>query len=198
MYWIFSDFIDPLMRSCFYITEGEGRGSEVLFYRKPTWSKLIKLGKLQLEKNFLPIDYYAASNTSDDHYFNNNLINCKKNNFTNTTMKTNVNSTNQYINVKKLINKLPTIRFLPKKTSVRPITNLKSKTSSIKTFKTHFGKAVSSTASTFSNASNNNNNGAIYSNSDLYNSFHVLKNIYNSRPVSSVYFINLYIVYIFI
>jgi hypothetical protein len=55
MYWVFTDFINLLLGSCFYVTEGEGRGSEILFYRKPIWSKIVETGKKQMNKHFLPV-----------------------------------------------------------------------------------------------------------------------------------------------
>ena len=52
IYWIFNDFINPLLSVCFYVTEGEGIGSELLYYRKPTWAFLMKKGEEQLKNTF--------------------------------------------------------------------------------------------------------------------------------------------------
>ena len=52
MYWIFNDFVNPLLSVCFYVTEGEGIGSELLYYRKPTWALLMKKGEEQLKNTF--------------------------------------------------------------------------------------------------------------------------------------------------
>lgn len=29
MYWIFNDFVNPILSNCFYITEAEGRGCDI-------------------------------------------------------------------------------------------------------------------------------------------------------------------------
>jgi len=55
VYWIFTSFINPLLGNCFYITEGEGLGSELLFFRKSVWSNLVKKGELQLQKSFMEV-----------------------------------------------------------------------------------------------------------------------------------------------
>lgn len=86
IYWIFTEFINPLVAVCFYVTEGEGHGSQLLFYRKPVWSVLMKMGKKQLNLSFSQLP------PSD-------------------------NSNKQYQDV-------PLVRFVPKKKSLRPITNM--------------------------------------------------------------------------
>ena len=53
--WVFSDFINPLLSSSFYVTEVEGRGTEVYYYRKPVWAGIIQRGKQQLFSNFVPV-----------------------------------------------------------------------------------------------------------------------------------------------
>jgi hypothetical protein len=55
MEWVYSDFVNNLIAVCFYATEAEGRGSEVLYYRKPVWSRIVQLGKQQLVQNFVPV-----------------------------------------------------------------------------------------------------------------------------------------------
>ena len=40
-FWIFEQFINPLITSSFYVTEAEGHGSEVHYYRKGVWNKMI-------------------------------------------------------------------------------------------------------------------------------------------------------------
>jgi hypothetical protein len=52
VYWIFAEFINPLIAAFFYVTEGEGMGSQLLYYRKPVWSALMRLGKKQLNLSF--------------------------------------------------------------------------------------------------------------------------------------------------
>ena len=48
MDWVYSDFINPLLAANFYATEVEGRGAEVLYYRKHVWARIVKRGKQQL------------------------------------------------------------------------------------------------------------------------------------------------------
>ena len=55
MYWVFSSFVNDLLSVCFYVTEGEGLGSELLYYRKRVWASLMKLGETQLEESFILI-----------------------------------------------------------------------------------------------------------------------------------------------
>ncbi len=55
LFWIFDDFINPLLGACFYITEAQDRGCEVQFFRKPTWSKVVLLGKEQVKAGFIPL-----------------------------------------------------------------------------------------------------------------------------------------------
>ena len=55
LFWIFDDFINPLLGACFYITEAQDRGCEVQFFRKPMWSKVVSLGKEQVKGGFVPL-----------------------------------------------------------------------------------------------------------------------------------------------
>lgn len=43
MTWMYCDFIFPLLKSLFYITETEYLGDQVVYYRKPVWTKLRSL-----------------------------------------------------------------------------------------------------------------------------------------------------------
>ena len=40
MRWLYRQFIIPLLRTTFYITETEFSGSKVLYYRRPVWSRI--------------------------------------------------------------------------------------------------------------------------------------------------------------
>ena len=40
MRWLYRQFIIPLLRTTFYITETEFTGSKVLYYRRPVWSRI--------------------------------------------------------------------------------------------------------------------------------------------------------------
>ena len=60
MYWIYDDFINSIIASCFYATEVEGRGSEVLYYRKPIWASIVQRGQHQLVDNFIQVLYFVS------------------------------------------------------------------------------------------------------------------------------------------
>jgi len=53
MRWLYCQFIIPLLRSAFYITETEFTGSNVLYYRRPIWSRIKKLSMKILLKQGL-------------------------------------------------------------------------------------------------------------------------------------------------
>jgi hypothetical protein len=55
MEWVYCEFINPLIAANFYATEVEGRGAEVLYYRKPVWARIVQRGKEQLCNNFVPV-----------------------------------------------------------------------------------------------------------------------------------------------
>jgi len=46
--WVFCDFIFPLLRNTFYITETEFTGNQMKYYRKPIWAKIRKLSIFSL------------------------------------------------------------------------------------------------------------------------------------------------------
>lgn len=53
--WVYAEVVNSLIAVCFYVTEAEGRGAEVLYYRKPLWARIVRLGKQQLVQNFVPV-----------------------------------------------------------------------------------------------------------------------------------------------
>jgi hypothetical protein len=53
--WIFTEVIPPLIATCFYVTEGEGTGSRVLFYRKQEWEVLRAIGESQMGSHFVKV-----------------------------------------------------------------------------------------------------------------------------------------------
>lgn len=57
MEWVYCEFINPLIAANFYATEVEGRGAEVLYYRKPVWARIVQRGKEQLCNNFVPVRF---------------------------------------------------------------------------------------------------------------------------------------------
>ncbi len=61
LFWLFDDFVNPLLGACFYVTEAQDRGCEVGFYRKPTWSKVVSIGKEQIKAGFVPIAQSCSS-----------------------------------------------------------------------------------------------------------------------------------------
>lgn len=53
--WIFSDFLVSVLAANFYITEGEGTGTETLYYRKRDWKILEEIGMHQMSMNFMQV-----------------------------------------------------------------------------------------------------------------------------------------------
>lgn len=62
IHWLFCKYLIPLLRSTFYITEGEFCAKRVLYYRKPVWSMFRSVSmKLLLEHQYIEIDGKEAS-----------------------------------------------------------------------------------------------------------------------------------------
>lgn len=55
LYWVFTDIVIPLLVSAFYVTEGEGTGTETLYFRKRDWHVLSSIGELQMQANFVKV-----------------------------------------------------------------------------------------------------------------------------------------------
>jgi hypothetical protein len=53
--WMYESFINPMLSSYFYITEAEGRGTEVLFYRKPIWFRILQKAKDNMDDHFMQV-----------------------------------------------------------------------------------------------------------------------------------------------
>lgn len=53
MFWIFNDFVISVLVANFYITEGEGTGTQTLYYTKYDWKILEEIGKKQMNQNFM-------------------------------------------------------------------------------------------------------------------------------------------------
>ena len=191
--WLFEMFLNPLINTSFYVTEAEGRGAEVHYYRKGVWNRILKKAKQQMGDHFmkivnhsilpptvppilphpgakacgnkewlqqgdqsntkkqydnlnssqinrsrdllstiadkgsmkvnsrLPTDFISQptqnSNNSNDNNDNNN------NNNNNNNLKLSQQKIEPVINLETA----PAVRFVPKKLSVRPITNLKAR-----------------------------------------------------------------------
>ena len=61
MFWVFDEFINPIISACFYCTEAQDKGCEVLFYRKQIWSYIIAKGCNQLKNNFIPVSDFIIN-----------------------------------------------------------------------------------------------------------------------------------------
>lgn len=283
MNWLYAEFVNSLIAACFYATEVEGRGAEVLFYRKPLWARIVNKGKIQLFRNFVPVrlhhfpfalhviaccnhmsvfifviffqlvcseeahlmvppgltrapsigavapftvpaahsisrsstslalaqeptgpvppaagmqrlsslppangtalppstqsgsmlfnellraNTYPVASLADE---NNNIIT----NLPISRTSTGVNKVNHSVRLKNFLLRLPVVRFVPKKSSVRAITNLRSKRSSNGTYAYNGG--------TFTTG-NGQQIGEVLTNSALYNCLHVLKSVHASNP----------------
>jgi hypothetical protein len=55
IYWVFTDVVIPVVTSAFYVTEGEGTGTETLYFRKSDWQVLSAIGELQMKTNFVKV-----------------------------------------------------------------------------------------------------------------------------------------------
>lgn len=92
--WIFTDVIMRVLSRCFYVTEGEGSGKQTLYYLRSDWDVLMARAVGRLQEQFVQVD--VESNVSD------------------AAVSTAGRATAD----------IPNVRLLPKKSSVRPITNL--------------------------------------------------------------------------
>ena len=130
IYWIICDFINPLVASYFYVTEGEGRGSEALFYRRSVWNEIIEKGFKQVESHFMNVMDVSEGGTQ------------------------------------KIIGNPARARFMPKTSSLRLITNLRTKrmSGSQQMGQQHL-------------------DGVTVSNNALYNCLHVLHHIYTRNTI---------------
>jgi len=143
VYWLIADFIHPLICSHLYATEAEGRGNQVLWYRKSAWTQIVRAGLAQIQPHFVKIVPWAP----------------------NTSPNTRTSDHRRGALLKTPAN----IRFLPKKTSVRAITNLRSRPNANTLEKNKANSTYSQDSSTVSNTA-------------LYNCLHVLKRLLSSQP----------------
>lgn len=154
-FWVFEMFLNPLISSSFYVTEAEGRGSEVHYFRKGVWNRLLKKAKEQMGCHFMKIcadqidprvgPHLGGIETSNTCVNRSSSTAIKVNSSssmmndatTNTNATTNATATatatthkaSMYSGVRGILDLqgAPTVRFVPKKNSLRPITNLKSR-----------------------------------------------------------------------
>ena len=141
VYWIFTEIIHPLLCSNFYVTEAEGRGMEVLYYEKESWSKLVSEGFRQVSKHFVKIVPLSE-------------------------VQGRFNESSFSTRFRPLSSNPANVRFMPKKSSVRAITNLRSSRPIKGTHSTNWTSLDS---------------GSI-TNGSLYNCLHVLKRVYAGNP----------------
>lgn len=55
VYWFFNHFITPCIATTFYVTEVEGKLSELFFFKKKLWLNLIRNHLPQFHKQFVPV-----------------------------------------------------------------------------------------------------------------------------------------------
>lgn len=139
MRWVFESFVNPLLSNCFYITEGEGAGNACLHYRKPVWAQLMKRGREQMKKNFIEVSLASSFSSARQ----------------------------SKALLPSLLKRVPSVRFVPKKSSLRAITNFRRTMAPTK------GPPLKDTRP----------GREVVTNAMLYNCLHILKHIFNSCPV---------------
>lgn len=151
MYWVFSQLLNPLLSCCFYCTEAEGRGSgaaaEVLYFHKSVWSKIVQMGAQQMSRQFMAVLPPSTLGESEHPI-------AKRRRLVQSRL-------------------LPSIRFVPKATSLRPITNLRGASATLHNSLQDKRTAYSGTSS----------DGHIVNNKALQGSLNVLTRICNSSPL---------------
>lgn len=66
--WLYTQFLIPLLRSAFYITETEFTGSRVLYYRKPVWMQIKYLSmKILLKRQYRELTLSRALKLLSSH-----------------------------------------------------------------------------------------------------------------------------------
>ena len=87
--------------------------------------------------------------------------------------------------LKRFLERLPLVRFVPKKNSVRAITNLRTKRNHISSTTTgiqSYSNTFNTTNTTAATATTGQVYGEVLTNTSLYNCLHVLKSVYSNRP----------------
>ena len=68
MRWLYCQFVIPLLRSTFYITETEFTGSRVLYYRKPVWTRIKSLSmKILLKQQYREMSAVKVQKLLSNH-----------------------------------------------------------------------------------------------------------------------------------
>jgi hypothetical protein len=66
--WVYCDFITPLLRSTFYITDTEFTGRRVVYYRKPVWGQIRSLSmKILLKRQYREMNAVKAQKILSSH-----------------------------------------------------------------------------------------------------------------------------------
>jgi len=55
VYWFYVDVVMSLLGRYFYITEGEGRGNETLYFTRADWAVIVAAGSNRLKEHFMPV-----------------------------------------------------------------------------------------------------------------------------------------------
>lgn len=58
--WFFNDFITPCVAAIFYVTEVEGKLSELFFFKKKLWLNLIRKHLQQFHEQFRPVSTFIV------------------------------------------------------------------------------------------------------------------------------------------
>ncbi len=68
MWWLYCQFIIPVLRSTFYITETEFTGSNVMYYRRPVWTRIKSLSmKLLLKQQYREMSAVKVQKLVSNH-----------------------------------------------------------------------------------------------------------------------------------
>lgn len=55
VYFIFNDFLNALVANIFYVTEVEGKGMQLFYFRKPTWFNIVRDHMQDFATQFYPV-----------------------------------------------------------------------------------------------------------------------------------------------
>ena len=187
IYWIFSSFINNLLSVCFYITEGEGLGTQLLYYRKRIWNLMMKMGETQLEESFVlipePTGRIGPNNSGTEGAKMTIRNPTKPRNLDDDFLPRQsemVHSSNKALKpLKPLVNinydrdsmvfkTAPLVRLVPKRNSLRPITNMTQRSRSSSGMSTnHFGNVTVGNAPSNKFSSTGAFSSPIFKNSEI-------------------------------
>jgi hypothetical protein len=148
LHWIFNEFVISLLAANFYVTEGEGTGTETLYYKKRDWRLLEEIGMLQMNSNFMKVSLFICNNLPHNlhsllfHFqtlcgnpFNPPLASQQERGvipFSQVSVRPTLPSQDPSsapapapLSSSQSSMFIPSVRFVPKKSSMRAITNMK-------------------------------------------------------------------------